>query len=236
MNTINAIIIDDEPLAHTVIVAYAKEVSFLEIKSQCYKAMDAYEVLKREHVDLIFLDINMPKMTGLDFLRTLENAPQVIITSAYEEYALQGFELQVADYLLKPFRKDRFLKALNIVKERLEQKEQLDLNNELSQIKKISLKVDKKILQVDVSSIQYIESYGNYVKVWIDNKFHLTPRTLSSFETELAASNFLKIHKSFIVQKRHIEYLDGNNLKMKNENILPIGKTHKKKLRAWFTE
>ena len=116
MNTLKAIIIDDEPLAHNVILKYASDIPYLEIVGQFYLATEAYTILSEQKIDLMLLDINMPVIKGLDFLRTLENKPEVIITSAYEEYALEGFELQVTDYLLKPFRFERFLKAVNLVR------------------------------------------------------------------------------------------------------------------------
>ena len=236
MNVINSIIIDDEPLAHKIILKYAERVPFLEIVNQCYKATDAYEFLKAGNIELIFLDINMPKLSGLDFLRTLDQPPKVIVTSAYEEYALEGYELQVCDYLLKPFRFERFSKAVNIVYDKMKNDLRLNVNanvsNDASQ--QLAIKVDKKLIRVESKDIQYIESYGNYVKIWIDDKYYLTPRTLSSFEKELNAEIFMRIHKSYIVQKKFIEYQEGNSLKMLNENLLPIGKTHKKKLMSWI--
>lgn len=221
MTSIKAIIVDDEPLAHKVVLKYASDLPFIEIVGQCNLATEAYAMINQKEVDLIFLDINMPKLKGLDFLRTLNKKPHVIITSAYEEYALEGYELQVADYLLKPFRFERFLKAVNIVKEKMEASIAASSNQEF-----IFLKVDKKQIQVDISDIQYLESFGNYVKVWLDTKFHLTPRTLTSFENELA-DEFIRIHKSYIIQKSFINFIEGNAVNMQNGNTVTIGKSYK---------
>ncbi len=225
MSNIKAIIIDDEPLAHKVILKYAEDIPFLDIVGQCYLATEAYPLLSTQKIDLIFLDINMPVIQGLDFLKTLQVKSNIILTTAYEEYALEGFELQVADYLLKPFRFDRFLKAVNVVRSK-----SIEVSNP---VEHIFIKVDKKQMQIQLSNIQYVESYGNYVKVWIDNEYHLTARTLTSFEVELA-DGFHRIHKSYIVQKSFIDYVEGNMMIMKNGNTVTVGKNYRGMVREMF--
>lgn len=225
MNTLKAIIVDDEPLAHNVILKYVSDIPFLEVVGQFYLATEAYSILNEEKIDLIFLDINMPVIKGLDFLRTLENKPAAIITSAYEEYALEGFELQVTDYLLKPFRFERFLKAVNLVRAKTQKSTKT--------VEHIFIKVDKKQIQLNLSDIQYLESYGNYVKVWTEDQFYLTPRTLTSFEQELD-SNFQRIHKSFIVQKSYIKHVEGNMITVQNGNVITIGKNYRGVVRQFF--
>jgi len=227
MKTIKAIIIDDEPLAHKVILQYASDLPFLEIVGQCHLATQAYSLLNEQEIDLLFLDINMPKLKGLDFLRTLDKKPQVIITTAYQEFAIEGFELQVADYLLKPFRFERFLKAVNVVKDRL------SLVPDKTAAEYIFLKVDKKQIQIAIADIQYLESYGNYVKVWVSDQCYLTPRTLTSFENELD-TRFVRIHKSFIVHKTFIHFVEGNRIEMKNGNTISIGKNYRSLVRDMF--
>ncbi|MFK8005861.1 MAG: LytR/AlgR family response regulator transcription factor [Saprospiraceae bacterium] len=230
---LNCLIIDDEPLAHKVILEYAKGISFLEIVGQCYLATEALSLLNNQAIDLIFLDINMPKLKGLDFLKTLQKKPIVIITSAYEEYALESFELSVCDYLLKPFRFERFLKAVNKALDFHQMKTQKNVSTPPLSIPKthesnqIFIKSDKRLIQIDLAKIYYLESYGNYVKIWMEENCHLTPRTLSSFVTELPSSDFFRIHKSFIVHRKFIDYLEGNLLMMKNKKSLPIGKNHR---------
>lgn len=227
--SLRCLIIDDEPLAHEVILEYSKDIPFLEICGQCYRATEAFEFLSRTEIDLIFLDIRMPKLTGLDFLRTLKHQPLVIITSAYEEYALESFDLAVCDYLLKPFRFDRFLKAVNRALESHELKSKAGnassgVSNEGEQI---SIKSDKRHVLVKLADLQYLESLGNYVKVWGDTEFLLTPRTLSSFEEQLPPDTFIRVHKSFILNKKFVHYMEGNMIFLKNGNQVPIGKNYK---------
>lgn len=236
MNTLNALIIDDEPLAHKVILKYAEDVPFLNIVGQVYQATDAYALLQQHSIDLLFLDIQMPKLKGLDFLRTLDHQPLVIITSAYEEYALEGYELQVCDYLLKPFRFERFLKAVHQAQKRIQPKSIASSSVTTltdTTTDQLFLKVDKRFLQVKFSDIIYLESYGNYVKVWTGDNFLLTPRTLTSFEEELPSEQFARVHKSFILQKNRIDYLEGNQIFMTNGMAIPIGKNYRTTVKAW---
>lgn len=233
MSMLRALIIDDEPLAHKVILQYAEDVPFVEVVGQVYQATDAYALLAEGNINLLFLDINMPKLKGLDFLRTLSHPPTVIITSAYEEYALEGFSLQVCDYLLKPFRFERFLQA--VLKARKQQGNgPMHAIAEQASEQKMFIKVDKRQVQINVLDIVHLESYGNYVKVWLSDQFLLTPRTLSSFEKELP-EEFARIHKSYIIQKACIDYVEGNQIKMTNGQLLPIGKNHRTVVKKWFS-
>ena len=230
--SLRCLIVDDEPLAHGVITEYAKDIPFVNIIGHCYRATEAIDFLSKHPVDLIFLDIRMPKLNGLDFLRTLQHKPLVIITSAYEEYALESFDLAVCDYLLKPFRLDRFLKAINRALELYNLKKQTDspIAAEKTNARKngqISIKADKRHILVKVDEIQYLESLGNYVKVWQDADFLLTPRTLGSFEEQLPGDSFIRIHKSFILNKSYVDYLEGNTIVLKNGQQVPIGKNYK---------
>ncbi|MGH1435136.1 MAG: LytR/AlgR family response regulator transcription factor [Lewinella sp.] len=239
MNTLNALIIDDEPLAHKVILKYAEDVPFLNIVGQVYQATDAYALLQQHSIDLLFLDIQMPKLKGLDFLRTLDRKPLVIITSAYEEYALEGYELQVCDYLLKPFRFERFLKAVHQAQKRSQPASPISPLPTMPPAEEapdqLFLKVDKRFLQINLRDIICLESYGNYVKVWTGDNFLLTPRTLTSFEEELPSEQFARVHKSFILQKTRINYLEGNQIFMTNGMTVPIGKSYRSTVKAWTT-
>ncbi|MFA6275329.1 MAG: LytTR family DNA-binding domain-containing protein [Pedobacter sp.] len=230
--SLRCLIIDDEPLAHEVILEYSKDIPFLEICGQCYRATEAFEFLSSTEIDLIFLDIRMPKLNGLDFLRTLQHKPLVIITSAYEEYALESFDLAVCDYLLKPFRFERFLKAVNRALESYNLKNQVSkptipLQSVANDDEQISIKSDKKHVLLKLSDIYYLESLGNYVKVWGDLNFLLTPRTLSSFEEQLPDESFIRIHKSFILNKKFVHYMEGNTIFLKNNQQIPIGKNYR---------
>ena len=230
---LKSLIIDDEPLAHKVVLAYAKDVDFIEIVGQCHLATEALSFLKENEVDLIFLDIQMPKLTGLDFLKTLQKKPLVIITSAYQEYALESYDLDVCDYLLKPFRFDRFLKAVNKAFGLFQlTKDSTKPNKEIApsvveNVNQLFIKSDKKLINIAIDEIYYLESYGNYVKIWMDKQFHLTPKTLSSFVEQLPVTDYFKIHKSFIINRKFIDYVEGNFVLMKNGSQLPIGKSHR---------
>jgi DNA-binding LytR/AlgR family response regulator len=228
------LIVDDEPLAHEVILKYIEDIPFLETAGQCYLATEAFSFLSTHTVDLIFLDIRMPKLSGLDFLRTLQQRPLVIITSAYEEHALESFDLEVCDYLLKPFRFDRFLKAANralaiysLKKQATEPAVTIASSPVAAEPGRIYIKSDKKQVQLQLEDVYYLESLGNYVKVWGEQKFLLTPRTLSSFEEQLPVETFVRIHKSYILNKKYVHYIEGNMIRLKNGKELPLGKSYK---------
>jgi two-component system LytT family response regulator len=231
---IRCLIVDDEPLAHQVILKYVEDIPFLEVVGQSYLATEALSFLSTHAVDLIFLDIRMPKLSGLDFLRTLQQRPMVIITSAYEEHALESFDLEVCDYLLKPFRFDRFLKAANralavytLRKQAAEGAATVVQPVTPAEPLRIYIKSDKKQVQLAVDEVYYLESMGNYVKVWGEQKYLLTPRTLSSFEEQLPPETFVRIHKSYILNKKFVHYIEGNIIRLKNGKELPLGKNYK---------
>ncbi|MBK7871230.1 MAG: response regulator transcription factor [Saprospiraceae bacterium] len=240
MTKFRCLIIDDEPLAHDIILTYVKDISFIEVVGQCYLATEALTFLGNQEIDLIFLDINMPKIKGLDFLRTLHKKPLIIITSAYEEYALESFELDVCDYLLKPFRFDRFLKAVNKALEIHQLKNNqgilsaINKNSVSEEQQQLFIKSDKRFIHIDLAEVYYLESYGNYVKVWLENDFHLAARTLGSFEEQLHNTSFFRIHKSFIINRKYIDYLEGNTLVMKNKKSLPVGKNYRMEIKRFM--
>ena len=236
---LKALIIDDEHLAHDIILEYAAEVPYIEIVGQCYLATKALAFLNKHEVDLIFLDIQMPKIKAMAFLSTLQKKPIVIVTSAYEEYALESFELDVCDYLLKPFRFDRFLKATNKALEL----HQLKRTNKIApklpapeEPRQLLIKSDKRLIQLDLTEVYYLESYGNYVKIWLENEFHLTFSTLTSFENQLPNSDFFRIHKTYIIHRKYIDYVEGNMLVMKNKKQLPIGKNNRSGLKKFLNK
>lgn len=230
---LRCLIVDDEPLAHEVILRYMADTPFLEKAGQCYLATEAIAFLNTQPVDLIFLDIQMPKLTGLNFLRTLKQPPLVIITSAHEEYALESFELQVCDYLLKPFRFDRFLKAANralslfTLQQNTTSAAAPAKTDPVAGVSPLYVKADKKLIQLQPGQLYYLESLGNYVKVWDDIKYLLTQRTLSSFEEQLPAEMFIRIHKSYIINRRHVQYIEGNIIRLTNGKELPLGKNYR---------
>lgn len=223
---ITYIIVDDETASHDVIKDYANNLSFLSHQKSCYNAFEAIEYLNTNSVDLIFLDINMPKLTGLDFLKTLSNPPKVIITSAYKEFALEGYELNIDDYLLKPFNFSRFVKAINKIQESSPSEPKTLKVSEASNDAKIFVKEDKKYHQIKLRDILFIEAYGNYVKLHLIDKIIISHQTLISFSQNLPQDQFIRVHKSFIVSINKIELIEGNRIHILDHKI-PIGKLYK---------
>jgi DNA-binding LytR/AlgR family response regulator len=233
---IKAIIVDDEPLAQRVIEKFSQDIPSLEIVSKCSNAIEAQEVINDEEVDLMFLDINMPKMTGISFLKTLKNPPLVIITTAYSEYALEGYELEVVDYLKKPFPFERFFKAIQKVQERMKQKEEKHVTEAETIVNSakggsdyerfIFVKSNKKNYKVNFSDICYVEALGDYIKVHSIDKTLITYLSMKKMEVLLPPEAFVRIHKSFIVNIHRIKSIEGNMVEVKNERIT-IGNNYK---------
>lgn len=229
-NLINCLIIDDEPPAQRVLENYIGEIPFLKLAGKCKNVFEASALLQNQNIDLIFLDINMPKMTGLDFLRTLKNPPMVIITTAYREYALEGFELNVTDYLKKPFSFERFFTAVNKAAEKLKFQQSnapLASNTKDADITYIFIREDKVTYKVNIFEILYLEAIGDYVKVHTPNRVHLVYQTLKSFENTLPQRTFIRVHRSFIVHLDKIESVEGNMIRI-NKQIIPIGASFRK--------
>ncbi len=220
------LIIDDEHIAHDIIKNYCDMLPNMKLMKHCYDAIEALDYLSTNSIDLIFLDLNMPKLKGFDFLKTLPNKPKVIVTTAYKEYALEGYELEITDYLLKPFSFERFLKAVNKaihIKENNPVTAQPD-ENTLSE--HIFLSSNKKHFQVKISDILYIEAAGNYSKVVLKNDSILVRDKISSLLEKISTEKFIQVHKSFIVAIEHINSLEGNRMLIGN-NTIPIGKMYK---------
>jgi len=218
-------IIDDEPIAHRIIEDYASMLGGMELRSNCYDALQAIQYLNSTTVDLIFLDLNMPKLKGFEFLKTLQNPPKIIVTTAYAEYAVEGFELNVSDYLLKPFGFDRFIKAIN--KLGVPENVRLVAETEPSTSSTFFLKGDKKYHQVNLDDIVYIEADGNYAKVYLKHQMIRVHEKISWFEETFDLKKFIRIHKSFMVSVSHITTVEGATIKMGAYHA-PIGKLYKK--------
>ena len=223
---IKYIIVDDETASHDNIKDYASNLSYLSYQKSCYNAFEAIEYLNKHAVDLIFLDINMPKLSGLDFLKTLSNPPKVIITTAYEEFALEGYELNIDDYLLKPFNFSRFVKSVGKVYDSLSVKSKPIQNTETVEDSKIFIKEDKKYHQIKLKDILFIEAYGNYVKINMVDKMIVSHQSLTSFTHNLPENQFIRVHKSFIISIDKIELIEGNRILIQDHKI-PIGKMYK---------
>ena len=221
------IIIDDEPLAHEIIEEFCSMLPHVQLEKNCYNAMEAMQFLNENRIDFMFLDINMPKLRGLDFLKTLTNPPKAIITTAYKEHALEGFELNVVDYILKPFSFDRLVKAVNKISDAQTPKNNIkEISNTTNNSTRFFVKGNKKHHQIDLNDLLYIEAYGNYTKLFLNDEMIVSHEKISSLEEFLPESNFIRTHKSFIVAKNKINQIEGNRILI-NKHIIPIGQTYK---------
>jgi len=230
------VIVDDEPIAHRIIEKYCDDLPHLEKNGNCYNAFEAIQFLNENKVNLLFLDINMPKLSGFDFLKTLSNPPKIIVTSAYKEFALEGYELNVSDYLLKPFSFERFVKAINktIVSDHKKDTSSVVVKPQIeSKASSFFLKSDKKHSQVHFKDLLFIEAYGHYTKVYLKNEMIVSHEKISSFEELLPESHFIRAHKSFIVAKDQINHIEGNRIIIQHHKI-PIGQTYKGNVNKLF--
>lgn len=224
---LQCLIIEDEPLAADILVDYIRQLPFLHLTATCSDAVQALAHLHNEKIDLLFLDIHLPGLKGLDFLKTLRNPPAVILTTAYHEYALQGYELSVVDYLLKPIEFKRFVEAVNKVKPHTsaEKKETL------------TIQADKKTIVIALRDILFIESQKEYVKIQTTTQAHVSKYALSKLEEELRGTAFLRIHRSFIIALPHVKAFNAQEVELPT-TTLPIGGNYREHvvqtLKAYF--
>ena len=223
MDLINYIIIDDEPIAHRIIEGYCANFTYLNKSGNFFNGFEALEFLRKNKVDLLFLDINMPKLTGFELIKSLSKPPKVIVTSAHQEFALQGYELEVSDYLLKPFGLERFVKSIN----KITSKETPDYPSFInSEPARIFLKSDKKYIQVELEKIKYVEALGNYCKVFHQDGMIICPEKISDLESKLGKDHFMRVHKSYLINTGKIGSIEGNCIKIGDKDI-PVGQTYK---------
>jgi hypothetical protein len=222
---ISYLIIDDEHIAHDIIKGYCDLIPNMQLMKNCYDALEAFEYLNKNEVDLIFLDLNMPVLKGFEFLKTLQNPPKVIVTTAYNEFALEGYEHNISDYLLKPFGFERFLKAINkaignVTGEKKILSENVPVSN------RIFVQSNKKHFQLETENILYIEATGNYTKIVTTTETITIREKFSSLLEQLPETEFLQVHKSFAVAPKHIKSVEGNIIFISNYQV-PIGKVYK---------
>lgn len=228
------LIVEDELPAQRILQTYIRDVPTLELVQSCNNALDALEVLKTQAIDILFLDIQLPKLTGVNFLKSLVDPPQTIFTTAYSEYAIQGFELDAVDYLLKPFSFERFLKAVNKAADRLEAKPKLESRNNEgigndSEKDFVFFKADKKILRINLDDLLYIEGLKDYVRVVTTTETSLVLQTMKHWESILPSATFQRAHKSYIVNLRRIDHIKGDAIKIGSREV-PIGRHYKEAL------
>jgi DNA-binding LytR/AlgR family response regulator len=231
MQQYNCIIVEDEPLAAEVLQDYIGQVPFLRLKAVCNDAIFAMDVLQREKIDLIFLDIHLPKLKGFDFIKTLKHPPHIIITSAYHEYALQGYEYNVVDYLLKPVEFSRFLTAVNKIRQARDSQQQQPVYQSPPERPHLFFNVTKKKVKIFVDEILYIESLKEYIRIVTKSRPVLTKFQLGQVEEILARSNFIRVHRSFIVAKDKIDAFTATDIEIGGKQI-PIGRSYKELVQA----
>ncbi len=219
----NCLIVDDEVLAQEVIEHYLSRIEGMVVVGKCKNAIEAFAALNREQVDLMFLDIKMPEISGLEFIRSLRHPPQIILTTAFTEYALEGYELDVADYLLKPVSFERFLKAVDKIRQTVSKGPAAGVAQTAAS-DSFYVKSDRKLVQIIPSEIIYIESQKNYLLIHTLNQKVMTYSTLNNMEEELKDFlDLIRIHKSFIVNKRFVKQLDNNIVLLSNGSEIPLG-------------
>lgn len=221
---IKCIVIDDEPLARKGIIEYIADVDFLQLAGEFDNPLPAAGLISSGEVQLLFLDIQMPRITGLDFFKSLQNPPPVIFTTAYPQYALEGFEVNALDYLVKPVSFERFLKAVMKAKELYEMREKNV--NEAAQSDYFFIKADNKLVKLAYDDIMYVEALQNYVTVHTRDKKYITYLTFRSVEEYLPEDKFIKVHKSYIVAAAKIDSIEGNDIRIGQQHI-PISRNLK---------
>jgi len=224
MNQLNCVIIDDEPLARKGMKEYVADVDFLQLTGEFDNPLKAAELISRGEVQLLFLDIQMPKITGLEFFKTLQQAPPVIFTTAYPQYALEGFEVNALDYLVKPISFERFFKAVLKAKEYHEIRE--TNSREANASSYFFIKADNKLVKIFFDEVLYAEALQNYVTIHTVTKKYMTYLTFKSVEEYLPPDQFLKVHKSYIVAASKIDTIEGNDIRIGQQHI-PISRNQK---------
>ena len=224
------IIVDDEPMARDVVRRYIQKIPTLKLIGEFGNAIDATIYLQDQSVDIIFLDIKMPQLSGTEFVRSLRNMPKIIFTTAHKEFAHEGFELDVIDYFLKPIRFDRFLRAVNKAFPQKLREVEVITSVATGENKKVAsfiyLRVDRKMIKVLLDDIHYIESDKDYVKVFTGKEFIITRQTIASIEAMLLESQFIRVHRSYIVSLKKLKSFTAETVEIGNKE-LPIGKLYR---------
>ena len=228
MNRINCLIADDEPIAREIIQNYCSHLPVLNVVASCSNALEAKAAMQQQKIDILFLDINMPVLDGIAFLKTVKDPPQVIFTTAYKEYALNAFDLAACDYLLKPFSLERFIVAVDKALERLNKPALLPPTSGTAANTEdyLFIKTDSKIYRILYKDILYAEANGNYTKIVTVQNTLMPGMTFSNFEQQLPRSIFIRVHRSFIINKSAISHIEGNRVYI-NRIEIPVGSNYK---------
>lgn len=231
MSTIKCLIIDDEPIGREITENFAKQIHFLEVVAVCEDALEAMDILENTQIDLLLTDIQMPKINGLELVSSLPSPPVIIFITAHDKFAINSFELGVADYLLKPVAFDRFLKAVNKAKFEIEIRKNASLNPNKSS-EHIFIKANNKLNKINYSDILYIESLKDYIKIFTTEEVLITYSSMKAIEEKLPPMQFVRIHNSYLVSINAVKAVMGNTVELINEVSLPISKSRKDELFA----
>ncbi|MFY0591131.1 LytR/AlgR family response regulator transcription factor [Roseivirga sp.] len=221
---ITCLIVDDEPLSRNVLKTFINDHPDLSLQGECKDAFEAMDVLNKQSIDLLFLDINMPKLSGVNFYKGLSKKPQVIFTTAYPEFAVEGFELNAIDYLMKPIAFERFVQAIYKVKEKLGKE-----NEQEVALDYILLKADKKVYRTPFDDILFCEALGDYVKIHLSDKVLIVTTTMKKLLSELPNHLFIRTHKSYIINKTKFEYIEGNQVRI-GDQMVAIGQSYREEV------
>jgi len=229
-NTIACLIVDDEPVAREVIATHVSKIPNINIVKSCGNAIDAFNILRENKIDLVFLDINMPEISGISFAKSINKNIKIIFTTAYRDYAVEGFELQAVDYLLKPISFDRLLKAVNNYYEKYTNEKNhevgaVDINDFMF------VRADRRMIKIDFDTIIYIESYSDYLKIHLETETIVTRQTISAIEAKLPSNQFLRIHRSYIIALKNITSFSNEEIVV-NKKSLSISRSYRKEVLA----
>ena len=233
---IRCLAIDDEPLALQQLTTYIQKVPFLELAARCQSALEARKFLEQDTVDAIFCDINMPDLNGMDFIKSLQAPPLIVFTTAYSEYAVEGFKVNAVDYLLKPFGLDDFRRAANRIKERQESvSTNIQHPTPNTQPATLFVKTDYRMVKINIPDIRYIEGMSEYLKIYLvgEDKPIITLLSMKKIESRLP-ENFMRIHRSYIVNLHKIQEVNKNRIIMDAETFLPIGDMYKESFQQYL--
>jgi len=224
---IKFVLIDDEPLAIDLLEDYINMTEGLELAGRFTNPIDALHALDKLQPDVVCLDVQMPELTGIQFMKITKGKYPVVLTTAYQEYALEGYEHDIVDYLLKPVSIDRFLIAVEKIKKRVSVNTESKMAKTVSVSDYIFIKSEYKTLKIDLADIRYLEGLSDYVAIHVDGKKHLTLDRLKAFESKLPSSSFVRVHKSYIINLAHIDHVERNRIVMGDQRI-PVGATYQK--------
>lgn len=226
--TISCLIVDDEAIAREVIATHLSKISNIHIVASCSNALEAFNFINNHKIDLVFLDINMPEISGISFAKSINKNIKIIFTTAYRDYAVEGFELKAVDYLLKPIAFERLLRAVNTYFETLPRLEkQIPVHTETNNF--IFVRSDRKMVKIDFESIVYVESFSDYLKIHLENETIVTRETISAIEAKLPKHKFMRIHRSYIISITHINSFTSEHITILKK-ALPISRSYKKEV------